>query len=91
MNTPDDINRKQNREDGFLVEGLEVDSDVNEDRNREQQLDDSFQYWYRNVGYWVQQKEAITQVPKENVFDAAAEMDAEQELNETTEDDEINR
>ncbi len=91
MNTPDDINRKQNREDGFLVEGLEVDSDVNEDRNREQQLDDSFQYWYRNVGYWVQQKEAITQVPKENVFDAAAEMDAEQELNETTKDDEINR
>ncbi|WP_216628243.1 hypothetical protein [Paenibacillus germinis] len=91
MNTPDDINRKQNREDGFLVEGLEVDSDVNEDRNRELQLDDSFQYWYRNVGYWVQQKEDITQVPKENVFDAAAEMDAEQELNETTEDDEINR
>lgn len=91
MNTSDDINRKQNREDGFLVEGLEVDSDVNEDRNREQQLDDSFQYWYRNVGYWVQQKEAITQVPKENVFDAAADMDAEQELNETTEDDEINR
>ncbi|WP_261303110.1 hypothetical protein [Paenibacillus andongensis] len=79
MYTSDDINQKLNRNDEFLREGLEVDSDVNEDRNREQQLDDSFQYWYRNVGYWVQQKENITQVPKENVFDAAAEMDAEQE------------
>lgn len=76
MNSSDDINRKQNRNDGFLVEGLEVDSDVNEDRNREQQLDDSFQYWYRNVGYWVQQKENMTQVPKENVFDVAADMDS---------------
>lgn len=76
MNTSDDINRKQNRNDQFLGESLEVDSDVNEDRNREQQLDDSFQYWYRNVGYWVQQKEKLTQVPKENVFDAAADLDS---------------
>ncbi|WP_217282746.1 hypothetical protein [Paenibacillus alginolyticus] len=91
MNTSDDINQKQIRNDVFLGEGLEVDSDVNEDRNREQQLDDSFQYWYRNVGYWVQQKEDMTQVPKENVFDAAADMDAEQELNETTEDVKINK
>lgn len=91
MNTSDDINRKQNRNDGLLGEEIEVDSDVNEDHNREQQLDDSFQYWYRNVGYWVQQKEDITQVPKANVFDAAVEMDAEQELNETTEDDEMGR
>jgi hypothetical protein len=84
VNTSDDINPKQNRNEGFLGEEIEVDSDVNEDRNREQQLDDSFQYWYRNVGYWVQQKEDITQVPQENVFDAAVEMDAEQELNEST-------
>ena len=30
MNTSNDINRKQNRNDQFLGEGLEVDSDVNE-------------------------------------------------------------
>ena len=76
MNTSDDINRKQNRNDQFLGEGLEVDSDVNDDPNRERQLDDSFQYWYRNVGYWVQQKEDMAQVPKENVFDAAADLDS---------------
>ncbi|MGO4271664.1 hypothetical protein AB4Z22_17765 [Paenibacillus sp. TAF58] len=77
MDAWDNINRKQNN-DGSLREGIEVDSDVNEDRNREQQLDASFQYWYRNIGYWVQQKEALTQVPKRNVFDAAADMDDEQ-------------
>ncbi len=56
--------------DAVLREELEVDSDVNEDRSREQQLDDSFQDWYRNIGNWVQQKDDITQVPKANVFDA---------------------
>ncbi|KRE49064.1 hypothetical protein ASG81_05390 [Paenibacillus sp. Soil522] len=59
------------------MEELEVDSDVNEDRNREQQLDDSFQDWYRNIGYWVQQKDDITQVPKANVFDAFPDLDDE--------------
>lgn len=91
MNASDDINRKRNRYDGVLEEEIEVDSDVNEDRNREQQLDASFQDWYRNIGYWVQQKENMTQVPKANVFDAAADMDAEYELNETTEDEEMDR
>lgn len=60
-------------------EDMEVDSNVNEDRGREQQLDTSFQFWYRNIEYWVKQKEDMTQVPKENVFDAAANIDAEQE------------
>ncbi|MBD0384439.1 hypothetical protein ICC18_30830 [Paenibacillus sp. WST5] len=64
-------------EDGILGKELEVDSDVNEDRNREQQLDASFQDWYRNIGYWVQQKEDMTQVPKASVFDAAADTDTE--------------
>lgn len=66
-------------EDEVLGEQLEVDSDVNEDRNRELQLDDSFEDWYRNIGYWVRQKEDITQVPKENVFDAIADKDTGQE------------
>jgi hypothetical protein len=87
----DHINRKQNRNDGGLGEIIEVDSDVNEDRNREQQLDASFQDWYRNIGYWVQQKEDMTQIPKANVFEAAADMDTEHELNETTEYDEMDR
>jgi len=60
-----------------LREELEVDSDVNEDRNREQQLDDSFQDWYRNIGYWMQQKDDITQVPKANDFDAFPDIDDE--------------
>lgn len=34
---------------------------------------------YRNIESWVKQKEDMTQVPKENVFDAAVKMDAEQE------------
>lgn len=62
---------------GVLREETEVDSDVNEDRNREQQLDDSFQDWYRNIGYWVQQKEDMTQVPKSNVFDDSPDIDTE--------------
>ena len=60
-----------------LREELEVDSDVNEDRNREQQLDDSFHDWYRNIGYWMQQKDDITQVPKANGFDAFPDIDDE--------------
>ncbi|MFD0697543.1 hypothetical protein ACFQZT_26045 [Paenibacillus sp. GCM10027628] len=82
MNLFDGIDRIRNRNDGedqqeVLGEKMEVDSDVNEDDNRERQLDDSFADWYRNVGYWVQQKEELTQVPKANVFEAASEMDTE--------------
>ncbi|MEB3103773.1 hypothetical protein [Ferviditalea candida] len=86
MNDFDDINRERNGngwigEEGVLDEDMEVDSDVNEDRNREQQLDASFQDWYRNIESWVKQKEDMTQVPKANVFDAAVNMDADQEKN----------
>ncbi|WP_274365740.1 hypothetical protein [Paenibacillus thermotolerans] len=56
----------------------EVDSDVNEDAKRELQLDASFQDWYRNIEYWVKQQEEITNVPKENVFDAAVTMDEDE-------------
>nr|WP_145164438.1 hypothetical protein [Paenibacillus terrae] len=62
---------------GVLGEETEVDSDVNEDRNREQRLDDSFQDWYHNIGYWVQQKENMTQVPKSNVFDDIPDIETE--------------
>ncbi|WP_256992412.1 hypothetical protein [Paenibacillus sp. XY044] len=62
---------------GILRKETEVDSDVNEDSNREQQLDDSFQDWYLNIGYWVQQKENMTQVPKSNVFDDIPELETE--------------
>lgn len=60
---------------GVPGNGIEVDSDVNDDPNREQQLDDSFQSWYNNIEYWVRQKKDITQVPGENVFDAAIQME----------------
>jgi hypothetical protein len=36
----------------------------------------------RNIEYWVKQKEEMTQVPKENVFDAATDIEAENEPNE---------
>lgn len=49
------------------------------DADREQQLDvASFQDWYSNIEAWVKQQEDMTQVPKENVFDAAINMDVEQ-------------
>lgn len=80
----DTLNDSEDRKDGgnmdvygVLREETEVDSDVNEDCNREQQLDDSFQDWYRNIGYWVQQKEDMTQVPKSDVFDDSPDIDSE--------------
>ncbi|WP_223068657.1 hypothetical protein [Paenibacillus caui] len=79
MNAFDDNGRGRNKEEGSLTGEMEVDSDVYEDQNREKQLDDSFEDWYRNIGHWVEQKEDMTQVPKDNVFEAATELDAEQE------------
>lgn len=64
---------------GILQQETEVDSDVNEDRGRERQLDDSFEAWYRHVGQQVQRQEGITNVPSPNVFDAAAELDEDTE------------
>jgi len=70
-------NRYNDREELYETpdEHMEVDSDVNDDPGRELQLDASFEDWYRNIGYWVRQKEDMTQVPRANVFEAAVEMD----------------
>ncbi|TFE25169.1 hypothetical protein [Cohnella luojiensis] len=57
----------------------EMDSDVNEDRNRERQLDQSFEVWYKQMENQIQQQEGITRVSDENVFEAAVDMDAESE------------
>ncbi|MDD9268464.1 hypothetical protein ACFPES_15590 [Paenibacillus sp. GCM10023248] len=61
--------------DGKLVSKVEVDSDANEDRNREEQLDDSFEAWYENIGDQVKQKLDLTNVPQDNVFDSAVDLD----------------
>ncbi|WP_373229860.1 hypothetical protein [Cohnella sp.] len=53
----------------------EMDSDVNEDRNREWQLDQSFEEWYAQMEDQFQQQEGITRVPTQNVFEAAEQMD----------------
>lgn len=60
---------------GVLGNKIEVDSDVNEDRNREEQLDDSFEAWYGNINYQVKQKLDLTSVPQDSVFDSAVGMD----------------
>jgi len=54
---------------------FEVDSDVNENPNREEQLDDSFQAWYGNIDDQVKRKLDLTNVPEDNVFDAAVHLD----------------
>lgn len=77
MDTFNDTDDRNKDVYGVLRKEMEVDSDVNEDSNREQQLDDSFQDWYRNIGYRVQQKENMTQVPKANVFDDIPELETE--------------
>ncbi|HZG17501.1 MAG TPA: hypothetical protein VE710_21170 [Candidatus Bathyarchaeia archaeon] len=60
---------------GVFGNKIEVDSDVNEDRNREEQLDNSFEAWYGNIGDQVKQKLDLTNVPLANVFDSAASLD----------------
>lgn len=60
---------------GVLGNKIEVDSDVNEDRNREEQLDDSFEAWYGKMGEQIKQKMELTNVPKDNVFDAAEDLE----------------
>lgn len=55
----------------------EMDSDVNEDLNREQQLDRSFEVWYKQMENQIHQQEGITRVPDENVFETAEDLDAE--------------
>ncbi|TDF92992.1 hypothetical protein [Paenibacillus piri] len=60
---------------GVLGNKIEADSDVNEDRSREEQLDDSFEAWYGNIGDQVRQKLDLTNVPQASVFDSAVETD----------------
>lgn len=60
---------------GVLGNEVEVDSDVNEDRNREEQLDDSFEGWYRNMDDQVKKKLDLTNVPQDSVFDSAVGLD----------------
>ncbi|MFD0869888.1 hypothetical protein [Paenibacillus residui] len=79
-----DHGQEREREEGkhrdeLFRRDMEVDSDVNEDRNRENLLDASFEAWYENIEYWVKQKDEMTRVPEENVFEAAEDMDAEEE------------
>jgi hypothetical protein len=64
---------------GRLVsDRLEFDSDVNEDRNRELELDRSFDNWVAaNIENQTRQQEEMTEAPHDNVFDAAEEMDQE--------------
>ncbi|WP_281937451.1 hypothetical protein [Paenibacillus tyrfis] len=57
------------------IRSLEVDSDVNNDPNREALLDQSFQSFYENIKQQVRAKEDITNVPGESVFDAAVRLD----------------
>ncbi|TVX97564.1 hypothetical protein [Paenibacillus cremeus] len=54
---------------------IEVDSDVNEDHNREEQLDNSFEAWYESIGDQVKQKLDLTNVPQANVYDSVVDMD----------------
>jgi hypothetical protein len=45
---------------GVTGETLEADSDVNEDRNRERQLDEAFQDWVDGSGLGDKMKDALT-------------------------------
>lgn len=62
---------------GITENNMEVDSDVNEDRNREEQLDDSFEAWYENIGDQVKRKMDLTNVAKTNAFDSAVELEGD--------------
>lgn len=54
---------------------MEVDSDVNEDRNREALLDQSLDDFCESVERGIREKEAMTNVPAPSVFDVAVELD----------------
>ncbi|MCP1308077.1 hypothetical protein [Paenibacillus tyrfis] len=71
--TPD--KNKKADENAADIRSLEVDSDVNNDPNREALLDQSFQSFYENIKQQVRAKEDITNVPGESVFDAAVGLD----------------
>lgn len=60
---------------GVLSDAKEVDSDVNEDDNREALLDDSVEAYLSSIEDGVRRKHELTNVPGNSVFDAAADMD----------------
>jgi hypothetical protein len=62
---------------GVGANPMEVDSDVNEDPNRESLLDRSMVDFTENIRQVIRQKNLITNVPEPSVFDAAVEIDAE--------------
>jgi hypothetical protein len=63
---------------GLSKRELEVDSDINEDPNREDLLDGSFEDWYGNIKETVKRKLELTNVPEENVFETAISLDEDQ-------------
>lgn len=56
---------------GVLSDAKEVDSDVNEDRGREELLDRSLDDFLGSVEDSVRSKHALTNVPGDSVFEAA--------------------
>ncbi|MNP48012.1 hypothetical protein D3C76_1421020 [compost metagenome] len=70
--------RSDDDEYGLCKREIEVDSDINEDPNREDLLDDSFEAWYSNIKETVRRKLELTNVPKESVFDATVSLDEDQ-------------
>lgn len=62
---------------GVLSDAKEIDSDVNEDRGREELLDRSLDDFLNTVEAGIRSKEALTNVPEESAFEAAAEADEE--------------
>lgn len=54
----------------------ETDSDRNEDPGREALLDSSFNEWInQSIDFQTSQQETLVQVPHDNVFDTAEDMD----------------
>ncbi len=55
------------------MDDIELDSDKNEDPNREWQLDQSFEEWYSSIEDQVLRQQELTRVPQESVFDVVAD------------------
>ncbi|WP_313999819.1 hypothetical protein [uncultured Paenibacillus sp.] len=53
----------------------DIDSDAREDDGQERLLDESFDNWYESIGRAVARQERLVSVPKQNVFDAAVEVE----------------
>lgn len=51
------------------MEQQEPDHFINAEHIPEEVLDQSYAELYRNIGYWVEQSEGITNVPNPNIID----------------------